>query len=256
VDIYVFREWSRILSVLVWKASGFGFPFGVLLPLAVVGSIFCWRNVPVPLVLFLLLYPAAVVLVFVSARYRTPVVPLLAVLAAAGGAAVFRIARGGSWRQRALVLGAGAATACLAILPGPFPQERLNYQAELYHDIAMGQAIMGRREEALSALYTAVELEPGYAFAYEGIGYLLADAGRLDEAAGELRGALRLEPDHAGLHRALGNVLRAQGRHRAANAQVEKAMRIEELRIDALRAKLSALLGDRGDSPKWNWEGR
>jgi 4-amino-4-deoxy-L-arabinose transferase-like glycosyltransferase len=256
VDIYVFREWSRMLSVLVWKASGFGFPFGVLLPFAVLGSILCWRKVPVPLRLFLLLYPAAVVLVFVSARYRTPAVPLLAVLAAAGGAAVLRVARGGSWRERALVLGAGAATACLAILPGPFPQERLNYKAELYHDIAIGQAITGRREEALSALYKAVELEPGYAFAYEGIGYLLANTGRLDEAARELREALRLEPDHAGLHRALANVLRAQGRQRQANAQLEKAMRIDELRIDALRAKLSALLGDSADWPKGNREGR
>lgn len=256
VDIYVFREWSRVLGVLVWKAASFGFPFGALLPFAVVGSILCWRRVPVPLRLFLLLYPAAVVLVFVSARYRTPVIPLLAVLAAAGGAAAVRVARGGSWRERALVLGAGAATACLATLPGPFPQERLNYQAELYHDIAIGQAITGRREEALAALYKAVELEPGYAFAYEGIGYLLADAGRLDEAARELRRALRLEPDHAGLHRALASVLSAQGRRRSASAQLEKAMRLDELRIDALRAKLSALLGDSADWPKGRREGR
>jgi 4-amino-4-deoxy-L-arabinose transferase-like glycosyltransferase len=248
VDIYVFREWSRLLSVLVWKAWGFGFPFGLLLPFAVLGLICCWRKVPMPLKLFAFLYPAAVVLVFVSARYRTPVVPVLAVLAAGGGAAVYRIALRGDWGQRLLVLGAGLATALLAISPGPFPQEELDYEAELYHDIAIGQKILGRPAEALSALYQAVDLKPDYAFAHEGIGHLLVDAGRVDEAVIHLRRALRLEPIHAGLQLALGRALRAQGRMRVAEVHVRKGLSATELRKRELRAKFSALLGERGGS--------
>jgi hypothetical protein len=249
VDIYVFRKWSRLLGVLVWKAWGFGFPFGVLLPFAVLGLICCWRRAPMPLKLFVFLYPAAIVLVFVSARYRTPVVPLLAVLAAAGGAEVFRIALRGDWGQRVLVLGVGLATALLAVLPGPFPQEELDYEAELYHDIAIGQTMMGRRKEALSALYEAVDLKPDYAFAHEGIGHLLVDAGRVDEAVVHLRRALRLEPLHAGLHLVLARALHAQGRMREAEVHARKGLRATEVRKQELRAKFSALLGDRGDSP-------
>ena len=39
LDIYLFRRWSSLLALTVWKVGRFGFPFGVLLPLAWSG----WR---------------------------------------------------------------------------------------------------------------------------------------------------------------------------------------------------------------------
>jgi 4-amino-4-deoxy-L-arabinose transferase-like glycosyltransferase len=38
-EIYPFRSYSRVLSVLVWKYSGVAFPYGLLFPFALVGMI-------------------------------------------------------------------------------------------------------------------------------------------------------------------------------------------------------------------------
>jgi len=92
VDIYLFRRWSLVLSAGIWKAGLLGFPFGAPAALAALGALHGRRRVPAPVWLFLLLYPAAVVAVFVTARYRVPAVPILCVLAAAGLAGAWRIA--------------------------------------------------------------------------------------------------------------------------------------------------------------------
>ena len=102
VDVYLFRRWSLVLSAGIWKAGLLGFPFGALAALAALGALQGRRRVPAPVWLFLLLYPAAVVAVFVTARYRVPAVPILCVLAAAGLAGAWRIAAARRWVELAV----------------------------------------------------------------------------------------------------------------------------------------------------------
>ena len=45
VDVYVFRDWSVLLGATTWRLGAFGFPFGALLPLAVVGLVAHRRRV-------------------------------------------------------------------------------------------------------------------------------------------------------------------------------------------------------------------
>ena len=40
----LFGEWSSLMRVLTWKVGGFGFPFGIVLPFAVVGLVYYWRR--------------------------------------------------------------------------------------------------------------------------------------------------------------------------------------------------------------------
>jgi len=63
LDLYCFRQWSGLLAVLTWKVGGFGFPFGVLAPLAVAGLILGWQRIPTPLLLFVVLHPLSIILV-------------------------------------------------------------------------------------------------------------------------------------------------------------------------------------------------
>ena len=72
-----------VLWVLLWKVPGLAFPFGLLLPLAVVGLGVAWRRAPV-LAASVVLLGLTVAAFFVTARYRAPLVPLLALFAAAG----------------------------------------------------------------------------------------------------------------------------------------------------------------------------
>ncbi|UCE99320.1 MAG: glycosyltransferase family 39 protein, partial [Planctomycetota bacterium] len=84
IDIYFFRRWSELLSLSTWKLAGFGFPFGVILPLALLGLVSYRRQLPVPILLFLIFYPLSIILVFVAGRYRVPIIPVMSVLAGAG----------------------------------------------------------------------------------------------------------------------------------------------------------------------------
>lgn len=82
-EIYPARRWSPVLRVLLWKVPGLAFPFGVLLPLAAVGLVAAARRAPM-LVALVGVFGLVVVAFFVTARYRAPLVPLLALFAAEG----------------------------------------------------------------------------------------------------------------------------------------------------------------------------
>ena len=86
LGIYFFREVSRVMWTLVWLTPWLGCPFGILLPVAVVGllaDMSRWRDL-LPLYAFLVVYSLSMILFYVNGRYRVPVIPILIVFAAAG----------------------------------------------------------------------------------------------------------------------------------------------------------------------------
>jgi len=192
VDVYTQREWSPFLSALVWKAGQFGFPFGVLLPFAVVGLVHLGRRTPLPLLLFLGCYGAAIVLVFVAARYRAPLVPALAIAAAAGVLAFVDIVRRGERRRAGIYAAIVLAIAALSSLPGPFLREQLDYRSEMLYMVGTRMLELDEDERALELLQAAVERRP----------------------------------DHAETHNALGNVQFKRGDHAAAASHYRKAVEI------------------------------
>jgi len=127
VDVYGSRKYSRLFSAMTWKLHQFGFPFGILLPLTLLGFIgphFSTRRkmgtlrhrpgIPPPIVLFLIFYPFTVILVFVTARYRAPVIPVMAILAAAGFWVVIETIKTKRWGQMAAMTGVIAFIALLS----------------------------------------------------------------------------------------------------------------------------------------------
>ena len=194
VDIYLFCEWSWLLHLLVWKGGGFGFPFGVLLPLAVLGLVLRWRRVPVPLKLYVLLYGAAIVLVFVTARYRVAMVPVLAVLAAGGGLDLWRRWRRRRWRGLAPAVPLLVATLLLATLPGPFAQERKDLEPEIYHGVGYCELEAGNHEAAVGHLRHALLLRADFIEAHHHLGIALARLGRYAEAEAHFSAALAIDP--------------------------------------------------------------
>lgn len=193
VDVYVFRDDSRLLRALVWKIGGFGFPFGVLIGLAAVGV---WTRRPAAFVpaLALAAYAAAIVAVHVCARYRIPVLPLVVALAAAGALAFAdaarerRFGRVAAYAAATLVLGAAAS------IGKPFSAETLDYRAELARLIAV--TAYERRDFETSETYArrAVEADPGEAQAWNQLGLLAVRRGNLDEAERHFRRAIAEDP--------------------------------------------------------------
>jgi len=224
VSIYSFRKWSWMLRVGVWKAGGFGFPFGLLLALAVLGAVHLGRRLPVPVWFFLLLYPAAVILVFASARYRAPAVPVLALLAGGGCAALLEAARARRWRKLGLLLALAAAVMLAASLPGPFAEEKLDYDAELRYFLGVALENRGHTEEAKAAYLEALRLNPGLADAFYNLGVIAEKEKDPDEALEYYRRAVRADPGHSHACYNLGVLLQARGELEEAAAAYRKAL--------------------------------
>jgi hypothetical protein len=193
-EIYPARAWSPVLRVLLWKVPGLAFPFGLLLPVAVVGLGVAWRRAPI-LAASVVLLGLAVAAFFVTGRYRAPLIPMLALFAAAG---VRWVAVEASPRARAVAGVVAAAVYLLANLgQGPMPL-RMNADAE--EGLAHWLERENRPAEAL-ALYEQIAREAPSSFdAWYGVAQLatvLGQRAKADAALSTIRG-LELEfPDTA-----------------------------------------------------------
>ena len=225
LDIYLFRKWSAMLRAGVWKAHGFGFPFGLLLPLAVAGAVYWWRKVPAPVWLFVIFYPAAVILVFVTSRYRVPFIPVMGVLAAGGCVAVWKLVQQ-QWKKFTLAAVALFAIALANSITGPFYEEQLDFKPELYYGLGDSLHKHGRLDDSFAAYCKAVTLRPAYVEAHHNLGLLLADMNRLDEAIDHYNTALKIDPENPGLHEDLGRALVKKNRFDEAVSHYHEAIRI------------------------------
>jgi tetratricopeptide (TPR) repeat protein len=226
VDIYVFREWSVVLRVLVWKVGAFGFPFGLLLPLAFVGGVAARRHVDRSLLLFLALYAASVVLVFVSGRYRAPLVPALAVLAAAGATFLYDALCARRFKLVAAGLASLVVIGSLTSLAGPFPQERCDFEAELRYMVGTRALQAGDADRALYLLEQAIARVPAHGDAHNQLGNAWAAKGRTDLALEHYRRAIELGPGNVLARDNYGRALLNEGRAAEAAQQFREALRL------------------------------
>ena len=214
VDIYVFRNYSKLLSILVWRSGSFSFPFGILAPLAFLGIISGCKGYRgrVLLVVFVLLYSASVIAFFNAARYRLPLVPVLAVFAAAG---VVWLSR--QVRTRRYLRAAAAALSCIAVgilvnMPVRAPSQGINFHAELYNFLAMRDLHTHNDPAAAEEDFRrSLRIDPDYAVVHGRLGSVLAEQGKPEEAIGECRRAVQLDP---GLYEpcyTLANLLAGRG---------------------------------------------
>jgi len=92
-DIYFFSRWTSFLGILLWRWHLFS-PFGIVAPLALAGMVLVWRRREGRgaglLTLFIFIYMFSVILFFVNARFRMPVIPLLLPFSAYCLATLFR----------------------------------------------------------------------------------------------------------------------------------------------------------------------
>jgi tetratricopeptide (TPR) repeat protein len=211
-DLYLFGRWAPLFRVLTWKVAGFGFPFGVLLPLATVGIVCYWKQTPVIVKLFLILYPLSIILVFVTARYKVVVVPIMSILAAAGLFGLIEIVK----RRRWFRLGAAAiCTAGLILLssvPGPFPEEKINYEAELYANVGAAETLQGKYEQAIIDLKKSLQMVPDNGMAHANLASALSKQNKNEEAIKHCQEALRLKPNSPEVLNNMGAMLVSLGK--------------------------------------------
>jgi tetratricopeptide (TPR) repeat protein len=220
-EIYPTRAYSPVLRALLWKVPGLAFPFGLLLPLGVVGLGVGARRAPMLAALVLAL-AAVVVAFFVTARYRAPLVPFLLVFAAEG---VRWWGADASGRARAVAITAALPLLALANLgQGPMPA-RTNPDAEFGLGVWLEEE--GRPDAAAAHYRTALAMDPSNWDAWHELGALLARQGRHAEAAVAFRRARAIVPRAFDTLTVLSDALARAGCFAGAADYARRALALE-----------------------------
>ena len=214
--LYAERLHSSLLRVLLWR-RGIAFPSGLLIPLGLLGLWLArasWRRhgllagALAAQFIYLLGF-------FVTARYRAPILPLVAIYAAFALERVGDLIR--NWRA-----GMRAAAVFVGLLVGcNLPLDRVDETPSIVeeYDLATALEQQQRLDEAIvhyqAALRAAAARSepdlPGMPNTVAPIHYNLGTAlhrlGRLDEAIASYRAALWLQPDNIGFQNALAQAL-------------------------------------------------
>jgi len=235
VDIYLFRQWSNLLEFLMWKVGGFGFPFGLLLPLAVIGFVYNRRRIPMPVKLFVITYPLLIILTHVKTRYRVPMVPVLSVLAVSGCAYLIRsiiersLSRAGSrgWFRIAGVTCLGAVIVFISTFPGPFIAEKLDYEAELYFNIGRTLQDQGKYSDATQRYIEALDRKPDYIDAHLCLGMTLTAVDKVEDAIEHYRKVIELDPNDHRAHCGLGQAFYSLGKFEDAQHYYTEAIKLK-----------------------------
>jgi Tfp pilus assembly protein PilF len=198
----------------------------VLMPLALVGAVSAWRRGGWPARAAILLgasYAVSVILFFVTARYRVPVRPLLAILAIEGGRAVVAGIRSGRPRGW-LPLGAAIALG-IGLNVNPWTRAYTPSPAQFYQSVANVLRDTSDLGEAVAAQEKALSIDPTYPKGNLNLGTMYMTQGRVPEAILAFRRELALDPTdgraHASLARALdrsGQIAAAEKAYAAAEA--------------------------------------
>ncbi len=250
-DIYTHRGFSHVLSALVWRAGPLAFPFGLLLPLAVVGFVVGCRDRPgMPIAGgFVLAAAFSVILFFNGGRYRMPIVPVLAVLAVWGVVWMWRALAARRTRSFAVGLGAAAIVGVAVNLPAPASTDGINFEAELYDSLAGRFLFENDLAGAARAWQKALDLEPNSPELLCNLSHVTAQLGRAGEAVRLARRAVELAPESADARLTLGSALVILNVPDAAQAELTRALRIEPGHPVA-HSVLGQLLASQGQTPE------
>ncbi len=237
-----FRQFSMPLQGPV-------FSFGILGPLAIVGMAFAARrrgHWALPF-LFVGAYSFAVILFFVLARYRLPIVPALFLFAAVGVLATWDAVR----ERRALVAGlavAGAVAIGLLMRANFYGVDESKGVAQILYRHGIVADANRDWEAAIGHYRTALALKPEYAKCHLNLGVALARVGRADEGMEHLQAAERFDPAY---HRApynRGLMLEVQDRIPEAAQAYRRAVELEPRYLVARMALAEVLLVEGDDA--------
>ncbi len=203
-DIYFFGRMSPIFRSLSWLH------FGVIAPLAFLGVLVARRRKEALLLaLFLVSYMGSVLLFFINARYRLPVIPVIIVFSSVG--ALWLWDRGRSRQWRSLAIGLLAVAAVAVFINIDFYGSHVGDRAQTHNTLGLAHASAGEHARAVAEFHRAVELSPGYAKAYNNMGISLERLGSIDDAFVAYTRATELDPQLASARNNIGTLFWRRG---------------------------------------------
>ncbi len=245
LDPYAARAYSPTLAVLLHPPP-VALPFGLIGPLALLGlMIGLVHSAESSLLLVTVIgHGVALVLFFVTGRYRLAAIPVLCVFAGWSVVWLIERCRAAEWgrvRTALLVLAAGAA-----FVNGPrtgdlTARERAEHATHLAYATLRHGDVAG----ALTTVRAARGADPSYANAAVLEGSILSREGDRDGAERAFRDAIRVVGDYGDAHHGLGTILAARGDFAGAETELRRAVALRRPFADA-RFTLAGVLDAQG----------
>ncbi len=210
-DLYNHREYSKVYGVLLWK-GGLFFPFGVLLPVALMGAWVLrrrWRDL-LPIYILLVAYVPSIVLFLVTARHRLPLAPFLIILAAGGVTALVSRWRTIAPRDRIIAL-VVLLVSLLVCNQTWFGQESVRGLFQTHFNTGIQYEREGKLEQAEAEYLAADAAFPASATLLNNLAYVQYQLGKTEEAERSYRRSLNLDPDFPPALNNFGLLMRDQG---------------------------------------------
>jgi tetratricopeptide (TPR) repeat protein len=232
-------EWSLPL-----RLGGFVGHFGILVPLALLGVFVTWplRSRFWILYAMTMAYAASVVVFYVFARYRYPLVPLLMLFAAGGVVAIpalieSRRLPGGVWAL-------AAVTAAAVVCNWPMLSTAL---MRAVTETNLGSALQadGRLDEAIDHYHRAIGFAPDFPPAYNNLASALRAKGQVADAISTYHQALRVRPQYPEAEYNLANALLDAGKPAEAIEHFQIALKTIAASVD-VHNNLGIALMDQG----------
>lgn len=221
-------DFSRLLSALDRILH-----FGVLCPMAAAGIWLTRRHWRQLTILYLLLagWAVSVTAFYVLARYRYPLVPLLAPFAGVALVEIVAAIRRREWRMISPSLGVALLMAVFV----NWPLGDRDPRATTYATLGNAMAGAGQVEEGARMLERAVTLSPQFAEAHLSLGHLRFQSGALEPAESSYRVTLALDPTSAPAWNNLGAIAVRRGQNADAINLFRRAMAADAQYAPAVR---------------------
>lgn len=218
-DDYYFTRVSPIYRALLWRVGDFGFPFGVIAPLGLLGIVLSLRRRRDLFLLCAYLATQVVMLVafFPCSRYRAPIVPVLIVFAAFAGLEVIRALSQKRMNDlltyACLLVG---LTAMTMLSPPRFEGSPRQIEAENHGYIGHAHIVEGRDDLAIAAYLKSLQLDPNNPDAHKRLAFLYSQAAEYGMAERHLLEFLKVVPNYGPAYGTLHDIYERTDRHEEA----------------------------------------
>lgn len=221
--------------------------YWMLVPAALVGLVVLFpRGERVHLLSWLVLATAlSVVIFYVFGRYRMPVVPLFAVLAAGASVEFVRWVRAGEYFKPVVAILGAAAVGGLAIIHIPASTTAAQYRASEHFNLGLVWEGAGETEKAKVEHNRALTVWPDYANAMSALANIYLKEKKVGSARGLLHDAIRADESNAEAHYLLAGVYYRERKRLNAVVELEAAIRARPGFFEAYR-DLGAILSQSG----------
>ncbi len=216
-----------MLRLLLWLG------FGLIAPLGLLGAIISYKKNKKSRIVtcFILSYSMGVILFFITARYRMPIVPWMILFSAA---LVVQLV---DWARTNKLVHSGAVIGGVVLLyflcwwnPYGFSKEA---DAQTYFSLGNAYLKLDRFAQAREKYQMALESDPNYQQVHLNIGVSFYRQGNFEGAEGEYQRELSLHPESVMAMNNLGALELHQGNNEEASRWFRKALALKSYYNDA-----------------------